>query len=210
MGIDVGGTCKLGLFCRGELLSEQKVRRHAITRMVIRRNRCHQARCSWQKAKPQRCYCVWFGYSGLLQIAGTVGLLANVSPSPEGSVQAIQYVPAKRNYRVCQRSAPLPGRSSGLLPWSVAVVCAGALGAGVELQALTVDFSKLAAGALAQAARWSHHWPEETLTCGCGRHVCLEQYTLLLGCCPPVPGGMPFSRGVVPGREHRDRYGVRV
>ncbi|MBF0893859.1 MAG: ROK family protein, partial [Atopobium sp.] len=181
LGIDVGGTTiKLGLFsAEGELLSEQKVKTPALDNEDGYQTVTDAIKLivHGQKASRNDVIACGLDIPGPVADDGTVGLLANVDIDPEGLVQAITMcLPNATIAFVNDANAAALGEAWAGVAVGVPSFVLIALGTGVGA-GVVVD-GKLAAGAFGAGGEIGHIIvePEETLTCGCGRHGCLEQY----------------------------------
>ena len=127
-----------------------------------------------------------------------VHILANVDIAPEGLVQAINMcLPNATIAFVNDANAAALGEAWAGVAVGVPSFVLIALGTGVGA-GVVVD-GKLAAGAFGAGGEIGHIIvePEETLTCGCGRHGCLEQYASAKGVVRLYLEEC-VSRGVVP------------
>ena len=166
LGIDVGGTSiKAGLFTpEGELLEERKIPTPAlvddaayaaVTDGLKRILDAHDA-------TPEDVIACGLDIPGPVADDGTVGFLPNIKLDPEGLVGAISSVfPRAQIAFVNDANAAALGEMWAGVALNGRLV-AGAFGAGGEIGHITVN-------------------PHETLTCGCGRKGCLEQYASAKG-----------------------------
>ena len=186
LGIDVGGTSiKLGLFSsKGDLLSEQKVKTPALDNDEGYETVSNAIRriVHGQKASRDDVIACGLDIPGPVAEDGTVGFLANVSIDPEGLVQAINMcLPNATVAFVNDANAAALGEAWAGVAVGVSSFVLIALGTGVG--AGVVADGKLVAGAFGAGGEIGHITvePDEVLTCGCGRHGCLEQYASARG-----------------------------
>ncbi len=214
LGIDVGGTTiKLGLFsAEGELLSEQKVKTPALDNEGGYQTVTDAIKLivHGQKASRNDVIACGLDIPGPVADDGTVGLLANVDIDPEGLVQAINMcLPNATIAFVNDANAAALGEAWAGVAVGVPSFVLIALGTGVGA-GVVVD-GKLAAGAFGAGGEIGHIIvePEETLTCGCGRHGCLEQYASAKGVVRLYLEEC-VSRGVIPVNVEHETDTVSV
>lgn len=186
LGIDVGGTSiKAGLFTpEGELLEERKIPTPAlvseaayatVTGGITRILAAHDA-------VPEDVIACGLDIPGPVADDGTVGFLPNIQLDPEGLVSAVSSVfPRATVAFVNDANAAALGEMWAGVATEVSSYVLIALGTGVG--GGVVANGKLVAGAFGAGGEIGHITVnrEEPLTCGCGRHGCLEQYASAKG-----------------------------
>ena len=186
LGIDVGGTSiKAGLFTpEGELLEERKIPTPAlvddaayaaVTDGLKRILDAHDA-------TPEDVIACGLDIPGPVADDGTVGFLPNIKLDPEGLVGAISSVfPRAQIAFVNDANAAALGEMWAGVAHGTSSYVLIALGTGVG--AGVVVNGRLVAGAFGAGGEIGHITvnPNETLTCGCGRKGCLEQYASAKG-----------------------------
>ncbi|OUO34388.1 ROK family protein [Olsenella sp. An290] len=186
LGIDVGGTSiKAGLFTpEGELLEERKIPTPAlvseaayatVTGGIARILAAHDA-------VPEDVIACGLDIPGPVADDGTVGFLPNIQLDPEGLVSAVSSVfPRATVAFVNDANAAALGEMWAGVATEVSSYVLIALGTGVG--GGVVANGKLVAGAFGAGGEIGHITVnrEEPLTCGCGRHGCLEQYASAKG-----------------------------
>ena len=186
LGIDVGGTSiKAGLFTpEGELLEERKIPTPAlvteaayatVTGGITRILAAHDA-------VPEDVIACGLDIPGPVADDGTVGFLPNIQLDPEGLVGAVSSVfPRATVAFVNDANAAALGEMWAGVTTEVSSYVLIALGTGVG--GGVVANGKLVAGAFGAGGEIGHITVnrDETLTCGCGRHGCLEQYASAKG-----------------------------
>ena len=186
LGIDVGGTSiKAGLFTpEGELLEERKIPTPAlvddaayaaVTDGLKRILDAHDA-------TPEDVIACGLDIPGPVADDGTVGFLPNIKLDPEGLVGAISSVfPRAQIAFVNDANAAALGEMWAGVAHGTSSYVLIALGTGVG--AGVVVNGHLVAGAFGAGGEIGHITvnPNETLTCGCGRKGCLEQYASAKG-----------------------------
>ena len=186
LGIDVGGTSiKVGLFTpEGELLEERKIPTPALTSEeayavvtsgIIRVLSAHDS-------APTDVIACGLDIPGPVADDGTVGFLPNIELDPEGLVGAINAAfPRATVAFVNDANAAALGEMWAGSAQGVESFVLIALGTGVG--GGVVSGGKLIAGAFGAGGEIGHITVErnEELTCGCGRHGCLEQYASATG-----------------------------
>lgn len=186
LGIDVGGTSiKAGLFTpEGELLEERKIPTPAlvddaayaaVTDGLKRILDAHDA-------TPEDVIACGLDIPGPVADDGTVGFLPNIKLDPEGLVGAISSVfPRAQIAFVNDANAAALGEMWAGVAHDTSSYVLIALGTGVG--AGVVVNGRLVAGAFGAGGEIGHITvnPHETLTCGCGRKGCLEQYASAKG-----------------------------
>ena len=186
LGIDVGGTSiKAGLFTpEGELLEERKIPTPAlvddaayaaVTDGLKRILDAHDA-------TPEDVIACGLDIPGPVADDGTVGFLPNIKLDPEGLVGAISSVfPRAQIAFVNDANAAALGEMWAGVAHGTSSYVLIALGTGVG--AGVVVNGRLVAGAFGAGGEIGHITvnPHETLTCGCGRKGCLEQYASAKG-----------------------------
>ena len=186
LGIDVGGTSiKAGLFTpEGELLEERKIPTPAlvdaqayatVTGGITRILAAHDA-------VPEDVIACGLDIPGPVADDGTVGFLPNIQLDPEGLVSAVSSVfPRATVAFVNDANAAALGEMWAGVTTEVSSYVLIALGTGVG--GGVVANGKLVAGAFGAGGEIGHITVnrDETLTCGCGRHGCLEQYASAKG-----------------------------
>ncbi len=186
LGIDVGGTSiKVGLFTpEGELLEERKIPTPALTSEeayavvtsgIIRVLSAHDS-------VPTDVIACGLDIPGPVADDGTVGFLPNIELDPEGLVGAINAAfPRATVAFVNDANAAALGEMWAGSAQGVESFVLIALGTGVG--GGVVSGGKLIAGAFGAGGEIGHITVErnEELTCGCGRHGCLEQYASATG-----------------------------
>lgn len=186
LGIDVGGTSiKVGLFSPdGELLEERKIPTPAlvdadayavVTSGITRVLAAHDA-------APADVIACGLDIPGPVADDGTVGFLPNIQLDPEGLVGAITATfPRATVAFVNDANAAALGEVWGGAARGVESFVLIALGTGVGGGVVTGG--RLVAGAFGAGGEIGHITVErdEPLTCGCGRHGCLEQYASAKG-----------------------------
>ena len=184
LGIDVGGTSiKAGLFTpEGELLEERKIPTPAlvddaayaaVTDGLKRILDAHDA-------TPEDVIACGLDIPGPVADDGTVGFLPNIKLDPEGLVGAISSVfPRAQIAFVNDANAAALGEMWAGVAHGTSSYVLIALGTGVGV----VANGRLVAGAFGAGGEIGHITvnPNETLTCGCGRKGCLEQYASAKG-----------------------------
>ena len=208
LGIDVGGTSiKAGLFTpAGELLEERKIPTpalvsdeaySAVTEGIGRILAAHDA-------GPEDVIACGLDIPGPVADDGTVGFLPNIQLDPEGLVGAISAVfPRAQITFVNEANAAALGEMwAGVAHGTSSYVHGNGGGAGLGragvahgtssyvlialgtgVGAGVVVNGRLVAGAFGAGGEIGHITvnPNETLTCGCGRKGCLEQYASAKG-----------------------------
>ena len=184
LGIDVGGTSiKAGLFTpEGELLEERKIPTPAlvddaayaaVTDGLKRILDAHDA-------TPEDVIACGLDIPGPVADDGTVGFLPNIKLDPEGLVGAISSVfPRAQIAFVNDANAAALGEMWAGVAHGTSSYVLIALGVGAGV----VANGRLVAGAFGAGGEIGHITvnPNETLTCGCGRKGCLEQYASAKG-----------------------------
>ena len=183
LGIDVGGTSiKAGLFTpEGELLEERKIPTPALVD-----DAAYAAVTDGMKsildahdATPEDVIACGLDIPGPVADDGTVGFLPNIKLDPEGLVGAISSVfPRAQIAFVNDANAAALGEMWAGVAHGTSSYVLIALGTGVG--AGVVVNGRLVAGAFGAGGEIGHITvnPHETLTCGCGRKGCLEQYAV--------------------------------
>lgn len=186
LGIDIGGTSiKAGLFTpKGELLEERKIPTPAlvdaeayatVTDGLSRILAAHD--CA-----PEDVIACGLDIPGPVADDGTVGFLPNIKLDPEGLVAAIgdAFPNATVAFVNDANAAALGEMWAGVAQGASSYVLI-ALGTGVG--AGVVVNGRLIAGAFGAGGEIGHITVnlDETLTCGCGRKGCLEQYASATG-----------------------------
>lgn len=186
LGIDIGGTSiKAGLFTpEGELLAEKKIPTPAlvdadayavVTDGIIKLLAGHDA-------GPHDVIACGLDIPGPVADDGTVGVLPNIQLDPEGLVSAINTTFDRATIAFVNdaNAAALGELWAGVARDTSSFVLI-ALGTGVG--AGVVVNGRLIAGAFGAGGEIGHMTvnPNEPLTCGCGRHGCLEQYASATG-----------------------------
>ena len=186
LGIDVGGTSiKVGLFTpEGELLEERKIPTPAlvdedayavVTSGITRVLAAHDS-------APADVIACGLDIPGPVADDGTVGFLPNIQLDPEGLVGAMTAAfPRATTAFVNDANAAALGEVWGGAARGVQSFVLIALGTGVGGGVVTGG--RLVAGAFGAGGEIGHITVErdEPLTCGCGRHGCLEQYASAKG-----------------------------
>ena len=186
LGIDIGGTSiKVGLFTPdGELLEERKIPTPAlveadayavVTSGITRVLAAHDS-------APADVIACGLDIPGPVADDGTVGFLPNIQLDPEGLVGAITATfPRATVAFVNDANAAALGEVWGGAARGVQSFVLIALGTGVGGGVVTGG--RLVAGAFGAGGEIGHITVErdEPLTCGCGRHGCLEQYASAKG-----------------------------
>ena len=186
LGIDIGGTSiKVGLFTpEGELLEERKIPTPAlvdadayavVTSGITRVLAAHDS-------APADVIACGLDIPGPVADDGTVGFLPNIELDPEGLVGAITATfPRATVAFVNDANAAALGEVWGGAARGVQSFVLIALGTGVGGGVVTGG--RLVAGAFGAGGEIGHITVErdEPLTCGCGRHGCLEQYASAKG-----------------------------
>ncbi|MBM6676434.1 ROK family protein [Olsenella uli] len=186
LGIDVGGTSiKVGLFTpEGELLEERKIPTPAlvdedayavVTSGITRVLAAHDS-------APADVIACGLDIPGPVADDGTVGFLPNIQLDPEGLVGAMTATfPRATTAFVNDANAAALGEVWGGAARGVQSFVLIALGTGVGGGVVTGG--RLVAGAFGAGGEIGHITVErdEPLTCGCGRHGCLEQYASAKG-----------------------------
>lgn len=186
LGIDVGGTSiKVGLFTPdGELLEERKIPTPAlvdeeayavVTSGIGRVLAAHDS-------EPADVIACGLDIPGPVADDGTVGFLPNIQLDAEGLVGAITAVfPRATVAFVNDANAAALGEMWGGAARGIDSFVLIALGTGVGGGVVTGGH--LVAGAFGAGGEIGHITVErdEPLTCGCGRHGCLEQYASAKG-----------------------------
>lgn len=186
LGIDVGGTSiKVGLFTpEGELLEERKIPTPAlvdedayavVTSGITRVLAAHDS-------APTDVIACGLDIPGPVADDGTVGFLPNIQLDPEGLVGAMTAAfPRATTAFVNDANAAALGEVWGGAARGVQSFVLIALGTGVGGGVVTGG--RLVAGAFGAGGEIGHITVErdEPLTCGCGRHGCLEQYASAKG-----------------------------
>ena len=186
LGLDGGGTSiKAGLFTpEGELLEERKIPTPAlvseaayatVTGGITRILAAHDA-------VPEDVIACGLDIPGPVADDGTVGFLPNIQLDPEGLVGAVSSVfPRATVAFVNDANAAALGEMWAGVTTEVSSYVLIALGTGVG--GGVVANGKLVAGAFGAGGEIGHITVnrDETLTCGCGRHGCLEQYASAKG-----------------------------
>lgn len=186
LGIDVGGTSiKVGLFTpEGELLEERKIPTPALTSeeayAVVTSGITRML--SAHDSVPTDVIACGLDIPGPVADDGTVGFLPNIELDPEGLVGAINAAfPRATVAFVNDANAAALGEMWAGSAQGVESFVLIALGTGVG--GGVVSGGKLIAGAFGAGGEIGHITVErnEELTCGCGRHGCLEQYASATG-----------------------------
>ena len=186
LGIDVGGTSiKVGLFTpEGELLEERKIPTPALTSdeayAVVTSGITRML--SAHDSAPTDVIACGLDIPGPVADDGTVGFLPNIELDPEGLVGAINAAfPRATVAFVNDANAAALGEMWAGSAQGVESFVLIALGTGVG--GGVVSGGKLIAGAFGAGGEIGHITVErnEELTCGCGRHGCLEQYASATG-----------------------------
>lgn len=186
LGIDVGGTSiKVGLFTPdGDLLEERKIPTPAlvtdeaykvVTDGITAVLKAHDA-------TPESVIACGLDIPGPVAEDGTVGFLPNIELDPEGLVGAMSAVfPHATVAFVNDANAAALGEMWAGVAKEVSSYVLIALGTGVG-GGIIVN-GKLVAGAFGAGGEIGHITVkrDEPLTCGCGRHGCLEQYASAKG-----------------------------
>lgn len=186
LGIDVGGTSiKAGLFTpEGELLEERKIPTpalvddaayDAVTGGLAKMLSAHDA-------GPTDVIACGLDIPGPVAEDGTVGFLPNIQLDPEGLVGALSSAfPNATIAFVNDANAAALGEMWAGVAKEVSSYVLIALGTGVG-GGIIVN-GKLVAGAFGAGGEIGHITVnrDEKLTCGCGRHGCLEQYASAKG-----------------------------
>lgn len=186
LGIDIGGTSiKAGLFSpEGDLLEERKIPTPAlvtsdayevVTDGLTKILAAHDQ-------TPEDVIALGLDIPGPVADDGTVGFLPNIQLDPEGLVAAINTAfPNATVAFVNDCNAAALGELWAGVANKVSSFVLIALGTGVG--AGVVANGELIAGAFGAGGEVGHITvnPNETLTCGCGRHGCLEQYASAKG-----------------------------
>ena len=186
LGIDVGGTSiKAGLFTpQGELLEERKIPTPAlvdeeayaaVTDGITRILTAHDA-------SPEDVIACGLDIPGPVADDGTVGFLPNIQLDPDGLVGALSSAfPHATVAFVNDANAAALGEMWAGVAQGVSSYVLIALGTGVG--AGVVANGRLIAGSFGAGGEVGHITVnrEETLTCGCGRRGCLEQYASAKG-----------------------------
>ena len=186
LGIDVGGTSiKVGLFTpEGELMAESKIPTPALVDeaayAVVTEGICRVLEA--HDATAEDVIACGLDIPGPVSDDGTVGFLANIELDPEGLVGAINAVFPRASVAFVNdaNAAALGELWAGVAHGTSSFVLI-ALGTGVG--AGVVAGGRLIAGAFGAGGEVGHMTvnPKETLTCGCGRKGCLEQYASAKG-----------------------------
>ena len=186
LGIDVGGTSiKVGLFTpEGELLEERKIPTPALTTedaYAVVTSGITRVLAAHDSAPADVIAC-GLDIPGPVAEDGTVGFLPNIELDPEGLVGAITATfPRATVAFVNDANAAALGEMWAGSARGVQSFVLIALGTGVG--AGVVVGGRLIAGAFGAGGEVGHITVErdEPLTCGCGRHGCLEQYASAKG-----------------------------
>ena len=186
LGIDIGGTSiKAGIFSlEGELLAQRKIPTPALVgEEAFKLVTDGLAKLlELEDAEPSNIIGVGLDIPGPVADDGTVGFLANIELDPDGLVGAIQAAfPRATTAFVNDANAAALGEMWSGAARGVKNFVLIALGTGCG--GGVVVGGKLVAGAFGAGGEIGHITVnrEEKLTCGCGRHGCLEQYASATG-----------------------------
>ena len=186
LGIDIGGTSiKVGLFTpEGELLEERKIPTPALIdddAFAVVTGGLEKIVAAHDSSSDD-VIAIGLDIPGPVADDGTVGFLPNIQLDPEGLVHAItaKYPHASIAFVNDANAAALGEMWAGVARGASSFVLI-ALGTGVG--AGVVVNGRLVAGAFGAGGEIGHITvnPNETLTCGCGRKGCLEQYASATG-----------------------------
>lgn len=186
LGIDIGGTSiKAGLFSpEGELLEERKIPTPALVNAeafaIVTDGLTHLLAA--HDNTPEDVIACGLDIPGPVADDGKVGFLPNIQLDPDGLVAAINAAfPNAAIAFVNDANAAALGELWAGVAHGVSSFVLIALGTGVG--AGVVVNGRLVAGAFGAGGEIGHITvnPNETETCGCGRHGCLEQYASAKG-----------------------------
>ena len=186
LGIDIGGTSiKVGLFTpEGELLEERKIPTPALVdddAFAIVTSGLEKIVVA-HDSSPDDVIAIGLDIPGPVADDGSVGFLPNIRLDPEGLVHAISAAHPRASIAFVNdaNAAALGEMWAGVARGTSSFVLI-ALGTGVG--AGVVVNGRLVAGAFGAGGEIGHITvnPAETLTCGCGRKGCLEQYASATG-----------------------------
>jgi len=186
LGIDIGGTSiKVGLFTpEGELLEERKIPTPALVdddAFAIVTSGLEKIVTAHDSSSDD-VIAIGLDIPGPVADDGTVGFLPNIRLDPEGLIHAISTAHPRASVAFVNdaNAAALGEMWVGVARGASSFVLI-ALGTGVG--AGVVVNGRLVAGAFGAGGEIGHITvnPDETLTCGCGRKGCLEQYASATG-----------------------------
>ena len=185
-GIDVGGTSiKVGLFTtEGELVKESNIPTGAIDNEAEYKNITDSLKlvAAQEHVSVNDILGIGLDVPGPVDSSGNMGMLANIKMDPVGLKAALMAAfPAAKLAFVNDANAAALGEAwmgagKGVSDFVMLTLGTG-VGGGV------VSNGKLVAGNVGAGGEVGHITVrlDETRTCGCGRHGCLEQYSSATG-----------------------------